>query len=109
MEHSLTLAIALIWAISVFLWAGDLRSAEEHVDRLISLSESHSLAPYLAGGRGFKAEAAIRRGDAHAGVESLRNCLEKLHAMPYELLSTSLKIASSRGSRRLASSPKQRG
>jgi predicted ATPase len=92
MEHSLTLAIALIWAISVFLWSGDLGSAEEHVDRLISLSESDSLAPYLAVGYGFKAEAAIRRGDALGGVESLRISLEKLHAMPYELLSTSLKI-----------------
>jgi predicted ATPase/DNA-binding winged helix-turn-helix (wHTH) protein len=92
MEHSLTLAIALIWAISVFLWTGDLGSAEEHVDRLVSLSESQSLAPYLAVGHGFRAEAAIRRGDAQSGVESLRNNLEKLHAMPYELLSTPLKI-----------------
>jgi predicted ATPase/DNA-binding winged helix-turn-helix (wHTH) protein len=92
MEHSLTLAIALIWAISVFLWTGDLRSAEEHVDRLVSLSDSHSLVPYLAVGHGFRAEAAIRRGDAQGGVESLRNNLKKLHAMPYELLSTSLKI-----------------
>jgi len=92
MEHSLTLAIALIWAISVFFWTGDLGSAEEHVDRLVSLSESQSLAPYLAVGHGFRAEAAIRRGDAQGGVESLRNNLKKLHAMPYELLSTSLKI-----------------
>ena len=64
MDHSLTLSIALIWAISVFLWTGDLESAEEHIDRLISQSESHSLAPYLAVGRGFRAELAIRRGDA---------------------------------------------
>jgi hypothetical protein len=31
MDHPLTLSIALIWAVSVFLWAGDLQSAEEHV------------------------------------------------------------------------------
>ena len=92
MQHSLTLAIALIWAISVFLWTGDLGSAEEHVDRLVSLSESQSLVPYLAVGHGFRAEAAIRRGDAQGGVEGLRACLDDLHAMPYELLSTSLKI-----------------
>ncbi len=93
MEHSLTLAIALIWAISVFLWTGDLKSAEEHIDWLIARSESHSLAPYLAVGRGFKAETATRRGDAHGGADSLRNCLENLRAMPYELLSTPFKIA----------------
>jgi predicted ATPase/DNA-binding winged helix-turn-helix (wHTH) protein len=92
-EHSLTLAIALIWAISIFLWSGDLETAEAHIDRLVSLSESNSLAPYLAVGHGFRAEAAIRRGDAQSGVESLQSHLEKLHAMPYELLSTSLKIA----------------
>src|ERR1700691_5839195 len=59
MDHSLTLAIALIWGISVFLWTGDLESAEEHTDWLVSHSEIHSLAPYLAVGRGFKAEVAM--------------------------------------------------
>jgi hypothetical protein len=93
MEHTLTLSIALIWGISVFLWTGDLQSAEEHLDWLIANSESHSLAPYLAVGRGFKGELAIRRGDAKGGVESLRNSLEKLHSMPYELLTTPLNIA----------------
>ncbi len=57
MDHSLTLSIALIWAISVFLWTGDLESAEEHVDWLISRAESHSLAPYFAVGRGFEGGA----------------------------------------------------
>jgi predicted ATPase/DNA-binding winged helix-turn-helix (wHTH) protein len=93
MDHSLTLSIALIWSITVFLWTGDLRSAEEHIDWLISRSESHSLAPYLAVGRGFKGELAIRRGDAEGGVETLQACLQMLHAMPYELLTTPLNIA----------------
>ena len=35
---------------------------------------------------------AIRRGDAKGGVEGLQDSLEKLHAMPYELLSTPFKI-----------------
>jgi len=93
MDHFLTLCIALIWGISVFLWIGDLGSAEEHIDWLISSAESHSMAPYLAVGRGFGAELAIRRGDAKGGVQTLRGCLQKLHAMPYELLSTPLNIA----------------
>jgi len=93
MDHSLTLSIALIWGISVFIWTGDLQNAEEHIDWLISRAESHSLAPYLAVGRGFKAELAIRRGDAKGGVESLQGCLEKLHSMPYELLTTPLNIS----------------
>jgi hypothetical protein len=35
-DHPVTLSVALIWAISVFLWTGDLQSAEAHVDWLIS-------------------------------------------------------------------------
>jgi hypothetical protein len=91
MEHSLTLSIALIRAISVFLWGGDLESAEEHADWLIASSES--LAPYLAVGRGFKGQWAIRRGDAEGGVEILRSSLEKLHAMRYELITTEFNIS----------------
>jgi predicted ATPase len=97
MDHSLTLSISLIWAISVFLWNGDLQSAEQHVDWLISRSRSHSLAPYLAVGHGYKGELAVRRGDTKLGVEDLRASLQKLHAMPYELLTTQLNIALAQG------------
>lgn len=97
MHHSLTLSIALIWGVSVFLWTGDLQSAEEHVDWLISHSESYSLAPYRAVGRGFAGELAIRRGDARGGVAMLEECLETLHSMPYELLTTQLNISLVKG------------
>ncbi|WP_133707873.1 ATP-binding protein [Rhizobium sp. BK313] len=97
MDHSLTLAIALIWAISVFLWTGELEHAEAYIDMLISRAESHSMAPYLLVGRGFKGEVAIRRGDAEGGVESLRSSLQKLHAAPYELLTTELNLSLASG------------
>src|SRR6202021_3037470 len=61
-DHSLTLAITLIWAISVFLWAGELERAAAYIDMLISRAESHSLAPYLLVARGLKSEVAIRQG-----------------------------------------------
>jgi predicted ATPase/DNA-binding winged helix-turn-helix (wHTH) protein len=92
MDHSLTLSIALIWAISVFLWTGDLESAEAHVDWVIARATSHSLAPYLAVGRGFQGALAVRRGDAIRGVETLQRSLRALHAAPYKLLSTPLAI-----------------
>ena len=97
MDHSLSLCIALGWGLSLFLWIGDLDTAEEYADRLVSRSESHSMAPYLAVARGFKAELAIRRGDAKGGVETLQGCLQRLHAMPYELMSTPLNLALVRG------------
>ncbi|WP_457152422.1 ATP-binding protein [Mesorhizobium sp. P5_C1] len=97
MDHSLTLAIALIWAISVFLWTGDLKSAEAYIDMLIARAESHSMTPYLLVGRGFKSEVAIRQGDAEGGVEGLQTSLQKLHAAPYELLTTPLNLSLVRG------------
>ncbi len=51
------------------------------------------MAPYLLVGRGFGSEVAIRRGDAADGVEGLRSSLQKLHAAPYELLSTELNLS----------------
>jgi predicted ATPase/DNA-binding winged helix-turn-helix (wHTH) protein len=92
MDHPVTLCIALIWAVSVFLWSGDLESAEENIDRFIAHALSRSMGPYLAVGRGVKGELAIRRGDAKSGVESLKQCLEELRAARYELLTTAFNI-----------------
>ncbi|MBV9532681.1 MAG: hypothetical protein JO283_16875 [Bradyrhizobium sp.] len=93
MDHPITLSIALVWAVSVFLWIGDLRSAEEHVDWSISHARSYSLPPYLAAAHGFEGELAIRRGDPAKGVETLRDSMAKLHAARYELLMTAFNIS----------------
>src|SRR5262249_40522050 len=95
MDHSLTLSIALIWAISVFLWTGDLQSAEKHIEWVISRASSHSLAPYLAVGRGLQGELTIRRlvpEDA-----TLQITLQLLHPPTYELLTTPLDISLAQG------------
>jgi predicted ATPase/DNA-binding winged helix-turn-helix (wHTH) protein len=93
MDHPVTLCIALIWAVSVFLWSGDLESAEGNIDRFIAHAQARSMEPYLAVGRGVKGELAIRRGDAQGGVESLTECLKELHAARYELLTTPFNIS----------------
>lgn len=93
MEHPMTLSVALVSAVSVFLWTGDFQSADEHIDWLVSCAEPDSLRTYLAFGRGFKGELAIRRGDASAGVASLEACLDELHAARHESLSTPLTIS----------------
>ena len=95
--HPVPLSRALVWAISVFLWTGDLECADEHTDWLTSHAESHSLGPYRAVGRGYKGALAIRRGDPKGGVESLQGCLEVLHAAQYELLTTAFNISLAQG------------
>jgi predicted ATPase len=93
LNHPVTLSIALIWAISVLFWTGDLESAETLIDRFVAHADSHSLAPYQAAGRGFKGELAIRRGETKGGIECVRACLEALHAARYELLTTVFNIS----------------
>jgi predicted ATPase/DNA-binding winged helix-turn-helix (wHTH) protein len=93
MNHPASLAVVMVWGASVFLWTGDLESAEEYIDATISQAESNSLGPFVAVGRARKAELAIRRGDARNGVASLRACLEEIHAVGYELLTTEFNIS----------------
>jgi predicted ATPase/DNA-binding winged helix-turn-helix (wHTH) protein len=93
MDHPASLVVVLAWAASVFLWTGDLRSAEEHIDSSISLAESHSLGPLVAVGQARRAELAIRRDDAESGINGLRASLEKIHAMRYELITTEFDIS----------------
>jgi len=93
MDHPVTLCIALIWAVSVFLWCGDLECAEEHIDRFIAHAQARSMGPYLAVGRGVKGELAIRRGRAKSGIESLKECLKELHTARYELLTTTFNLS----------------
>ncbi|TWT10668.1 winged helix-turn-helix domain-containing protein [Reyranella sp. CPCC 100927] len=87
-NHPVTLAIALIYAISTLFWTGDLDGAEKHVERFVAHAQRHSLAPYLAVGQGFKGRLELLRGDAKGGVESLQSCLMQFHAARYELLTT---------------------
>ena len=92
-DHPVTLSVALIWAVTVFFWTGDLDSAADHIDLFCARARSAPHGPYVVVGRAFRGELAIRRGDAAAGVESLRACLEELRAARYELLTTSFRIA----------------
>ena len=92
-DHPVTLSIALLWAISLFLWIGDLEAAEELLGRFISRAETHHLGPYVAVGRGYKGLLAVRRGAARDGVESLRTALAELHSAQYELLTTTFSIS----------------
>jgi len=93
MDHPVTLCIALIWAVSVFFWTGDLESAESNIDRFIAHADSHSLAPYLPVWRGVKAQLAVRQGDTRGGVESLLACLAELQTSRYGLLTTEFEIS----------------
>jgi tetratricopeptide (TPR) repeat protein len=77
----------------LFLWTGDLKTAEELLDWFTSHAESHSMGPYLAVGHGYRGLLAVRRGDAKGGVESLQRALAELRSARYELLTVFFNIS----------------
>jgi tetratricopeptide (TPR) repeat protein len=86
--HPVPLSRALVWALAVFIWVGDLKRADEQANRLISLGELHALGPYVAAGHGYRGALAIRRGNAEEGIRSLQHSLEKLHSANYRMRTT---------------------
>jgi predicted ATPase/DNA-binding winged helix-turn-helix (wHTH) protein len=88
LEQPVTLCISLMGTGPVFLWIGDWPSAQEISQRLIAHAEKHSLAPCHAVGVALKGELAVRRGEAEAGVQLLRGCLEELLVDRYQSRST---------------------
>ena len=96
-NHPVTLCIALIWAVSVSIWEGNLTAAEEYIDRFIGEADRHCLEPYQAVGRGVKGELAVKRGQVETGISLLGDALKMLHAHRYELLTTTFNSALAEG------------
>jgi len=92
-NHPASLGLALSWAPGLLLWIGDLQSAQEYVDWLVSHAETYSLGPYIAVGGGWRGALAIARGEARIGIDSLRRGLAQLHAVRYEMLNSGFKLA----------------
>lgn len=77
--HPVTMCIALIWTMPVFVWTGDLEAADQMVTALSKIAKEHSLHPFLAVGPGLEGEVLIRRGHHAAGLQKLRDCLDGLN------------------------------
>lgn len=92
-----SLSVVLAWAASVFLWTGDLRTAEEHVASSIFHAKSQSLKPLVVLGIARRGELAIRQGAVRDGVETLKTSLEQIYAMNYGLLTTEFEISLAQG------------
>jgi predicted ATPase/DNA-binding winged helix-turn-helix (wHTH) protein len=97
LRHPVTLCIALIWGITVALWAGDAEGSEQKIEAFVAHAKKHSLNPYTAIGVGYRGELCVLRGDGETGVKLLTQALESLHAARYELVTTTLMIALAQG------------
>lgn len=97
LEQPLTLGIALIWSIYVFLWVGDWVSAESMIDRLIEHAARHFLGPYHAVGIGQKGALLLLRGDVADGMEHLRRSQATLYATRHRIMTTVFATALAEG------------
>lgn len=97
LKQPLTLGIALIWTIYVFLWTGDWDTAEDLIERLIDHAAKHYLGPYHAVGTGQMGELLIRRGETGAGIEYLRRSQATLYETRHQILTTVFATALAEG------------
>ncbi|WP_257168164.1 helix-turn-helix transcriptional regulator [Bradyrhizobium sp. SRS-191] len=97
LEQPLTLGIALIWTIYVFLWVGDCASAESMIERLIDHAARHFLGPYHAVGVGQKGLLLLQRGDVDGGIEHLRRSQATLYATRHRIMTTVFATALAEG------------
>lgn len=85
-DHPVILCMTLIYAITVFLWNGDLETAEPLIGHLITHASTHSLHPYHNVGLALSGELAVKRGDLENGLPLLKRALTLLEDGRYYTL-----------------------
>jgi predicted ATPase/DNA-binding winged helix-turn-helix (wHTH) protein len=88
LEHPVTLCIALIYTVFVFLWSGEWPEAETIVQRLTLETEKYFLAPFSAVAMGLRGELAIRRGEAPAAIPVLVSSLQTMRRERHEVFAS---------------------
>jgi predicted ATPase/DNA-binding winged helix-turn-helix (wHTH) protein len=85
-DHPIALCRALILTMSVYFWIDDLQRVELNLSRLLTTAEKFSLAPYHAVAWGQRGQYLVRLGRTTDGMRHLRDCLQKLQVLHYEML-----------------------
>jgi predicted ATPase len=66
--HPVTMAIALIWGITVYLWVGDQEASDRTIRTFLAHGRKHSLNPYNAVGLGYQGELLVQQGEGERGA-----------------------------------------
>jgi predicted ATPase/DNA-binding winged helix-turn-helix (wHTH) protein len=97
LDHAPTYCIALIWALSVYSWRGDLRQATATLEAFAKCSEINAFGPYMAATPGLREALAISSGQSTEGFAAIEESLARVHAARYELMTTSLEMVLAEG------------
>jgi predicted ATPase len=87
-EHTVSLCIALAWITPIFLWIGELETAEQYIALLIDKTDEYSLTPYQAIAHGLRGELLVRRHQLPAGIELLSYSVASLQKVGHEMFIT---------------------
>jgi hypothetical protein len=85
LDRPFTTCYVLMSVIVLFLETGDLQSAEDAIDRLLSCAAKYWLVTYSRAAVGWRGWLATLRGDLSRGIELLQTALAALHEDGYEL------------------------
>ena len=87
-DHPIALCRALTLTMPFYFWIDDLQQVEQNLSRLELTAEKYSLAPFRAVALGLRGRYLIRVGREMDGIPHLRDGLEKLQGLRYEMLKT---------------------
>jgi predicted ATPase/DNA-binding winged helix-turn-helix (wHTH) protein len=95
--HAVTYSIALIWAGSVYAYAGDTARMTAVADELDRVGKAHALEPYRYTANAIRGQVLLLQGRSAEGVERIRAAVDALRAVGYEMVSSEALISMAGG------------
>ncbi|CUU19649.1 helix-turn-helix transcriptional regulator [Bradyrhizobium barranii] len=87
-DHPVALCRALMLTMPFYFWIDDLGQVEPNLSALELTAEKYSLEPFRAVATGLRGRYLVRVGQTEDGMRHLRDGLEKLRILRYEMLVT---------------------
>jgi predicted ATPase/DNA-binding winged helix-turn-helix (wHTH) protein len=87
-DHPIALCRALIFTMPLYFWIDDLGQVERNLSALELTAEKYSLEPFRAVAVGLRGRFLVRAGRTEDGMRHLRDSLEKLRTLRYDMLVT---------------------
>lgn len=87
-DHPIALCRALMLTMPFYFWIDDLEQVEPNLSALELTAEKYSLEPFRAVAMGLRGRYLVRVGQTEDGMRHLRDGLEKLRILRYEMLVT---------------------
>jgi tetratricopeptide (TPR) repeat protein len=84
-SHPIALCRAFIQTMPFYFWIGELGKVERDLSELELIAEKYSLEPFRAVAAGLRGRHLIRAGRTADGICHLRDGLEKLRVLRYEM------------------------